>query len=259
MSPRANRYMQDNYVYHLTARCHDRSFLFKFARWRDEYRRRLRTALPRSGVWLLGECVTSNHVHLLVTARNRGAVSSLMQKLQGEFAECYNIKKRRSGGFWEGRYHCTIVQSGHHLWSCILYIDLNMVRAGVVGHPAEWPHCSYDEHVGTRQRYRLLNIPRLIELTESGGEQEFRRDYVDALDELLRIGDMRREPQWTESIAVGDREFVMEVAERVKARVKLVITENDTGGWLLREAGPAGTRIAAPGRLDLYDGAVLIR
>ena len=46
MSPRANRYMQDNYVYHLTARCHDRSFLFKFGRWRGEYRRRLRTALP---------------------------------------------------------------------------------------------------------------------------------------------------------------------------------------------------------------------
>ena len=86
-----------NHVYHLTARCHDRSFLFKFATWRDEYRRRLRAALAQFDVWLLAECITSNHVHLLVTATRRKAVSDLMQKLQGEFAEWYNIRKRRSG------------------------------------------------------------------------------------------------------------------------------------------------------------------
>ena len=31
-----------------------------------------------------------------------------MQKLEGEFAEYYNIRKKRKGAFWEGRYWCTM-------------------------------------------------------------------------------------------------------------------------------------------------------
>jgi putative transposase len=27
----------------------------------------------------------------------------------------------------------------------MVYIDLNMVRAGVVDHPSEWPDCGYHE------------------------------------------------------------------------------------------------------------------
>jgi hypothetical protein len=34
------------------------------------------------------------------------------------------------------------------------YIDLNMVRAGVVTHPSAWAWCGYEELVGERQRYR---------------------------------------------------------------------------------------------------------
>jgi len=37
------------------------------------------------------------------------------------------------------RYHATAVESGGHLTRCMVYIDTNMVRAGVVSHPAMWP------------------------------------------------------------------------------------------------------------------------
>ena len=58
MSPRANRFIQEGYVYHLTARCHDRTFLLQAATWRTEYRRRIREALALFDVWLLGCCIT---------------------------------------------------------------------------------------------------------------------------------------------------------------------------------------------------------
>jgi len=32
----------------------------------------------------------------------------------------------------------TAIESGDHLLRCIVYIDLNMVRAGVVNHPSDW-------------------------------------------------------------------------------------------------------------------------
>ncbi|MGE4344011.1 MAG: hypothetical protein AB7F20_06950 [Geoalkalibacter sp.] len=44
----------------------------------------------------------------------------------------------RKGAFWEDRYHAAAIESGEHLLRCLVYIDLNMVRAGAVSHPQEW-------------------------------------------------------------------------------------------------------------------------
>jgi hypothetical protein len=48
------------------------------------------------------------------------------------------VGKARRGAFWQDRYHATAVQTGEHLARCLVYVDLNMVRAGVVEHPALW-------------------------------------------------------------------------------------------------------------------------
>jgi REP element-mobilizing transposase RayT len=50
---RANRYVLPGRIYHLTHRCHDRQFLFRFAKDRDGYRRRLREAIESVGASLL--------------------------------------------------------------------------------------------------------------------------------------------------------------------------------------------------------------
>jgi putative transposase len=105
--PRANRYLLPGYTYHLTHRCHNREFLFRFGRDRTEYQRRLRQAVRQFKISLLAYCITSNHVHLLCRAPEPEVISRFMQWLEGAFAEYYNIRKRRSGAFWEGRYECT--------------------------------------------------------------------------------------------------------------------------------------------------------
>ena len=46
--PRANRYLLSGQLYHVTHRCHDRSFLLKFAKDRNEYRR-LAIEMAREG------------------------------------------------------------------------------------------------------------------------------------------------------------------------------------------------------------------
>jgi len=48
----------------------------------------------------------------------------------------------------------------------MLYIDMNMVRAGVVDHPEEWPFCGYNEIQNPRQRYSLIDYPRVISLLQ---------------------------------------------------------------------------------------------
>lgn len=233
--PRANRYLLPGYTYHLTHRCHNGSFLFRFAKDRTEYCRRLRVSVRDFGVSLLAYCITSNHTHLLVTARDPAQVSSLMQKLEGEFAEHYNIRKRRKSAFWGGRYHSTMIAGGEHLWNCMRYIDLNMVRAGVVSHPSEWRWCGYNELTGARQRYRLLDMAELLELHDGCLQADFQENYRQAIAESIASAELEREAMWTESIAVGSEAFVREIEEKTRNRAKMELAETPQGTWTVRE------------------------
>jgi putative transposase len=245
--PRANKYVLPGYAYHLTHRCHDREWLLKFALDRNEYRTRLWLTLRDSGVSLLSYCLTSDHVHLLVASNRTGDVARLMQRQQGEFAEWYNRRKRRSGAFWNGRYHCTMVENGEHLWNCVRYINLNMVRAGVVTHPSEWRWCGYDELVGARTRRLILDREKLLELTEADTMADLRRNHEVMIAEALESGALERQPEWTESISVGSREFVTAIAEQTANRRKFEFAETRSGAWTVRDPeAPYGTWAVDP-------------
>jgi putative transposase len=87
-----------------------------------------------------------------------------IQLVAGRTGQEYNQRKDRKGAFWEDRYHATAIESGEHLLRCIVYIDLNMVRAGIVDHPSQWPFCGYNEIQEPRRKNVLINYEKLREL-----------------------------------------------------------------------------------------------
>jgi hypothetical protein len=87
------------------------------------------------------------------------------------------------------------------------YIDLNMVRAGAVRHPCEWMYGGYNEIQSPKQRYSLINrqkLTALLGIKENDQLSEYHRNWV---EEVLKHGSNQRDAKWTESIAVGDKEF----------------------------------------------------
>ena len=112
--------------------------MLRFAKDRDAYQEMLRQKLRDCPVSLFNYCLTSNHVHLLLHTDTMDALPAWMKSPAGEFGQAYNRRKKRSGAYWRDRYHSTWIDGGQYLWRCLLYIDLNMVRAGVVSHLQEW-------------------------------------------------------------------------------------------------------------------------
>ena len=162
--PRAHRYYLSHRLWHITHRCHERTFLLKFARDRQRYLRWLFEARKRYDLQVLGYTVTSNHVHLLAYGVDENAIARSVQLAAGRTAQEFNHRKGRTGAFWEDRYHATAIEADAHLHRCLVYVDLNMVRAGAVRHPADWPHGSYAEIQGSRQRYRIVDLRALTAL-----------------------------------------------------------------------------------------------
>ncbi len=235
--PRANRYIQPGHIYHLTHRCHNREFLLRWRLDRIEYCARLRNAVRKHRIALFDFCVTCNHVHLLGMCDRPRDLSRFMQQLEGEFAEYYNRRKHRSGSFWGERFHCTMIDGGDHLWNCLRYIDLNMVRAGVVSHPSEWPWCGYQEIAGRRERFRILEIDRLVEILGLSDRKSLCQIHQQRIVEAITAGRLIREGLWTESIAVGSEAFLREIVSRNRRRKMLRIARTDDGSWHVREDG----------------------
>lgn len=53
------------------------------------------------------------------------------------------------------------METGEHLRQCLLYIDLKMVRAGVVTYPEQWPDCGYVEIQHRSARWRNIDEEQL--------------------------------------------------------------------------------------------------
>lgn len=210
--PRANRSFLPGLIWHITHRCHQKAFLLGLGKDRENWVGWLGEARRRFRLCVLNYVVTRNHVHLVARDRGRGEIAQSMQLIAGRTAQQYNERKGRRGAFWEDRYHATAVESHEHLARCITYVDLNMVRAGAVSHPADWETGGYREIQDPPKRYRRIDIDALLEtlgFSELTALQQAHREWV---REAIRAGSPR-DDIWSKSIAVGSAGFVQRIKD----------------------------------------------
>ncbi len=209
--PRANRHFLPNQVWHITHRCHQKDFLLKFSKDRKHWLHWLFEAKKRYGLCVLNYTVTSNHIHLLVQDTDKGVISRSMQLIAGRSAQHYNHRKNRKGAYWEDRYHATAIESDKHLHRCITYIDLNMVRAGVIEHPKDWPQGGYTEIQNPPSRYAIINLPALAQLCDFENIESLQDAHRQWVETALKDNTQQCESFWSNSIAVGSEGFIEKI------------------------------------------------
>ncbi len=218
--PRAHRHSMPGHVWHITHRCHKREFLLKFSRDRERWCYWLFQAKKRYGLCVLNYIVTSNHIHLLVMDTGDDVISRSMQLIAGRTAQEYNQRKQRKGAYWEDRYFATAMDTDEYLARCLIYIDMNMVRAGVVTHPGEWKHCGYHEVQSPPKRYHILDRFALALLLGLKDETCLPVHHQEWINEALSKNDVRRQGLWSEGVAVGSQAFVENVIEQLGIKKK---------------------------------------
>ena len=173
------------------------------------------------GLCVLNYMVTFNHIHLLVyDAGGRNVIPDSIKLIAGRTGQEFNVRKKRSGAFWEDRYHATAIDSERYLLQCITYIDMNMVRAGVVTHPSQWEFCGYNEIQNPRKRKGIIDFERLMQFLRFDSYVELRAAHLQWIEGKLQGGPNITESKWTESIAVGSEAFIEKFKKKVKFRAK---------------------------------------
>ena len=70
-----------------------------------------------------------------------------MKTLKQRFSSWYNHKHSRRGTLWESRFKSVLVENGYAARTMAAYIDLNPVRAGMVGDAKDYRWSGYGESV----------------------------------------------------------------------------------------------------------------
>lgn len=143
---RLPRYFVEGQPQHLIQRGNNREPIFAGDDDYSFYLECLQEAAERHGCAFHAFVLMTNHVHLLVTPETEQSLPKTLQSVGRRYVQSFNTTYDRTGTLWEGRYKATLIDSECYLLTCMRYIELNPVRAGMVNHPGDYPWSSYRAH-----------------------------------------------------------------------------------------------------------------
>ena len=135
----------------------------------------LHEAADKNEVAIHAYVLMTNHVHLLATPNLPYGIAVMMQDIGRKYVRYINKGYSRTGTLWEGRYKASLVDSEAYLFTCMRYIELNPVRAGMVSHPGEYIWSSYSCNAAGKTN-PLIQAHPLYDLCGSSPTQR-RRAY----------------------------------------------------------------------------------
>ena len=70
-------------------------------------------------------CLNPNHYQLMLRQRIENGVSEFMKRLSGAYTQYFNIKYKRSGVLFQGKFKATHIDSNEYLLHASAYVNLN--------------------------------------------------------------------------------------------------------------------------------------
>ena len=183
--PRLPRNLVPGLPQHVIQRGNNRQAIFTSDADLAAYAHWLLEGAERFDVAVHGWVFMTNHVHLLATPYDHTSLSRLMQFLGRLYVRYFNFTYARSGPLFEGRFRTCIVQENRSLLTCLRYIELNPVRAGIVKDPGDYCWSSYRSHAfGVRAG---LWSPHYLYLELAKKEKQRQQTWRNLINETLDI------------------------------------------------------------------------
>lgn len=175
-----------NIPHHVTQRGNARQFILSSEEERGVYLELLRKYVRLYELQLLGYCLMSNHVHLVVVPRKQDSLAQVLKQTHGRYATYWNAVHKSSGHVWQGRFYSCPLDS-EHLWIALRYVERNPVRAKLADEAQSWEwssapvHCrnTLDEHLDLELWKRRWSAKTWEEYLVAG-------EKVEQLDALRR-------------------------------------------------------------------------
>jgi len=146
---RPYRLQSEDCFYHITSRGDDRKKIFISEYDFVKFIEYIALAKVRYKFYVYAYCLMTNHYHLLIET-TQANISKIMHYINGSYTTYYNIKRRRSGHLFGGRFKSTVVDKDSYFLELSRYIHLNPIRAKITDDPAKYRWSSYAAYLGKK-------------------------------------------------------------------------------------------------------------
>ena len=205
---------------HIIQRGNNRQDCFFTDHDRRKYLEWLHQAAAKYGGSVHAYVLMTNHVHLLATGAEVGALGHMMQSLGRRYVRYINSSYRRTGTLWEGRHKSCLIDSDRYLLTCYRYVELNPVRARIVTRPGDYRWSSFNCNAAGRKDELITPHRTYLSLgkTDAARLLTYRRLLQDAIDsaDLKTIRDHVNQGK-----VLGSESFISRIEATLNRRVRL--------------------------------------
>jgi REP element-mobilizing transposase RayT len=157
---RALRIEYEGAVYHVTVRGNERRKIFFSKRDYEKFKEYICEAKEKYRFQLHSYVLMTNHYHLIIETPEKN-LSKIMHYLNSSYTTYTNIKRKRSGHLFQGRYKAIVVDKDSYLLELSRYLHLNPVRANMVQKPEEYPYSSYKSFISGNSE-SIVNVGTIL-------------------------------------------------------------------------------------------------
>ncbi len=112
-----------------------------------------------------------------------GNLSQIMQHINSAYTTYFNVKRKRTGHLFQGRYKAILVDADEYAKELSRYIHMNPVRAKIVDVPEKYRWSSYDFYIGKDKPPEWLTRDFILGYFSENpveGQKKYRK-YVNAI------------------------------------------------------------------------------
>lgn len=155
--PRFARVVIPGCPHHVTQRGNERRNIFFTTEDRCVYLGLLKQYAELYAVEVLGHCLMTNHVHLVVIPARANALAKLLREVHMRYSQYRHALERGHGHLWQSRYFSCPVDPDR-LGAVMRYVELNPVRAAMVRNAGDYAWSSAAAHLGAPDRFEVLSL-----------------------------------------------------------------------------------------------------
>lgn len=216
---RKPRFNLPNIPQHVVQRGNNRNPCFYAVEDYCRYLEDLYDAASKNQAAIHAYVLMTNHVHILVSPRQAFSIIHMMQDLGRKYVPYINHTYHRTGTLWEGRYKASLVDSEPYLLTCMRYIEMNPIRAGMVDSPGEYRWSSYAKNALGKTDKLITPHPLYSSLGATDSEREyayrelFRHHFKDS-----QIREIRE--TLSQELVLGGNDFKDQIEHMLKRQTR---------------------------------------
>ncbi len=125
--PRLARIAIPGVPHHVTQRGNNRQDIFFAVEDRSFYLEWLAKYASEAGLDILGYCLMTNHIHLVVVPHEEDSLADGLGRAHWRYSQMVNRLHGRSGHLWQGRFFSCALDD-EHAYGALAYVERNPVE-----------------------------------------------------------------------------------------------------------------------------------